>query len=429
MKSNFATTAAAVAVIGAGAFLAGRSSVSNEPDTQATKDKASALSARASGSPASIAESNARSARTSQTGRSSSIAQAGTKEERLAKLESIIRGNDPIARNRAFLAYLDQLDPAELKDAVEKFRSLGITEERFSEYSMLLTVWAKSDPMAALAYAKEHTRGGFATNTILSAWATNDPEAAIQWAKANHEGDEANPYMAGIIKGLAATDPVRATQLLTEMPFGEERAEALSGLLPQILAQGPEAAREWIASISDERLRNGAMARAAEELAAVDPKGTADWLLANPGEATQRNMDNVLSAWMDKDQAGAMAYYQALPAGEARSNALRGIVNSLAVENPKAAANYLDNHSADVNDRVVQQFVWHSFGEDPALAASYIAKISNPEERDGTYRRMIDGWLRQDEAAARTWIQSNPLPPSVQQHVQGSLQKLDQRKQ
>ena len=429
MKSNFATTAAAVAVIGAGAFLAGRSSVSSDQETQASKDRASALSSRASGNASASGESSSRSGRSSTNGRSSAVAQAGTKEERLAKLEAIIRGDDPIARNRAFLAYLDQIDPAELKDAVEKFRSLGITEERFSEYSMLLTVWAKADPMAALAYAKENTRGGFATSTILSAWASNDPEAAIQWAKANHEGDEANPYMAGIIKGIAATDPVRATQLLAEMPFGEERGEALSGLLPHILAQGPEAAREWIASISDERLRNGAMSRVAEELAAVDPKGTADWLLANPGEATQRNMDNVLSAWMEKDQAGAQAYYQALPAGEARSNALRGIVNSLAMENPKAAANYIDNHPADVNDRVVQQFVWHSFGEDPALAASYISKISNSDERDGTYRRMIDGWLRQDEAAARTWIQSNQLPPSVQQHVQGSLQKLDQRKQ
>lgn len=429
MKSNFATTAAAVAVIGAGAFLAGRSSVSSNQDTQTAKDKAATLSSRASGSTASSGESGGRSPR-STTGRTSSAnAQPGTKEERLAKLESIIRGDDALARNRAFLAYLGQLDPAEIKDAVDKFRGLGITQERFSEYSLLLTVWAKSDPLAALAYAKENTQGGFATNTILSAWAANDPEAAIQWAKANHKGEDANPYMAGIIKGLAGTDPTRATQLLTEMPFGDQRGEALAGLLPHILSQGPEAAREWITSISDVQLRNGAMGRVAEQLAAIDPKGTADWLLANPGEATQRNMDNVLSAWMEKDQPGAIAYYSALPAGEARSNALRGVVNSMAMDDPKAAANFMDSHAGDVNDRVVQQFVWHSFGEDPNLAASYIAKISDPGERDGTYKRMIDGWLRQDEAAARNWIQSNQLPPSVQEHVQGALQRLNQRKQ
>jgi len=429
MKSNFTTTAAAVAVIGVGAFLAGRSSISTSQNDSKAVEKSGPSSSRSSISTNAGNDSGSRPSRSSSGPRTSSVAQAGTKEERLAKLESIIRGDDPIARNRAFLAYLDQLDPTEIQDAVEKFRSLGITEERFSEYSMLLTVWAKTDPTAALAYAKEHTRGGFATNTILSAWAANDPEAAIQWAKANHQGEDANPYMAGIIKGIAASDPARATQLLTEMPFGDQRGEALAGLLPHILSQGAEPTREWIASISDERLRNGAMARVAEDLAAMDPKGTADWLLANPGEATQRNMDNVLSVWMDKDQNGAMAYYQALPAGEARSNALRGIVNSLAVEDPKAAANYIDNHPADVNDRLVQQFVWHSFGEDPNLAASYIAKISDQGEREGTYRRMLDGWLRQDEAAARTWIQSNQLPPAVQEHFQNTLQKLDQRKQ
>jgi len=347
----------------------------------------------------------------------------------MAKLESIIRGDDPIARNRAFLAYLDQIDPMELRDAVDKFRSLGITDERFSEYSMLLTVWAKSDPTAALAYAKEKTRGGFTTNTILSAWASNDPEAAIQWAKANHQGDGANPYMAGIIKGIASSDPARATQLLTEMPFGEERGEALAGLMPHIMAQGPEAAREWIAAIDDERLRNGAMTRVAEDLAAVDPKRTADWLLANPGEATIGKLDNVLSVWMDTDRPAAMAYYQGLPPGENRSNALRGIINSLAVSNPREAANYLDNHSGDVTDREVQHFVWHSFGEDPSLAVSYIAKITDPTKRDGTYTKMIDGWLRQDEPAARAWIQSNQLPPAVQDHVQHSLQKREERTQ
>jgi hypothetical protein len=427
MKSNFATTAAAVAVIGAGAFLAGRSSASNGSDKAVAMGKEGSVSSRASGSAASGRESGGRASRLGSSGRSSSAAQAGTKEERLAKLESIIRGDDPIARNRAFLAYLDQLDPSELKDAVDKFRSLGITDERFSEYSMLLTLWAKSDPTAALAYAKENTRGGFATNAILSAWAANDPEAAIRWAKANHQGEDANPYMAGIIKGIASTDPARATQLLAEMPFGEQRGEALAGLLPHILSQGNAATREWIASISDERLRNGAMGRVAEELAATDPKGTADWLLANPGEASLRNMDNVISTWMEKDKSAAMAYYQALPAGETRTNALRGVVNSLAMENPKEAANFMDNHPADVNDRVVQQFVWHSFGEDPSLAISYISKISDSDARDNIYRRTIDGWLRQDEPAARSWLQTNQLPPSVQEHVQSSLLKLNQK--
>ncbi|MEI7928711.1 MAG: hypothetical protein WCH40_09185, partial [Verrucomicrobiales bacterium] len=313
MKSNFTTTAAAVAVIGAGAFLAGRSSMPPAPGRPSSGEKSPSLSSRAGASGSLSADSGSRTtSRTGTASRNSSIAQAGTKEERMAKLESIIRGDDPIARNRAFLAYLDQIDPMELRDAVDKFRSLGITDERFSEYSMLLTVWAKSDPTAALAYAKEKTRGGFTTNTILSAWASNDPEAAIQWAKANHQGDGANPYMAGIIKGIASSDPARATQLLTEMPFGEERGEALAGLMPHIMAQGPEAAREWIAAIDDERLRNGAMTRVAEDLAAVDPKRTADWLLANPGEATIGKLDNVLSVWMDTDRPAAMAYHQGL---------------------------------------------------------------------------------------------------------------------
>jgi len=83
-------------------------------------------------------------------------------------------------------------------------------------------------------------------------------------------------------------------------------------------------------------------------------------------------MDNVISAWMDTDKDSAIAYYQGLPSGDLRTNALRGVANSLALEDPVSAANFIDANAADANDRVYQQFVWHSFGEAPEIAANYI---------------------------------------------------------
>lgn len=271
--------------------------------------------------------------------------------------------------------------------------------------------------MAALTYAKENTGNQFATNTILTAWATADPEAAIRWAETNHEGEGANPFMAGIIRSLAATDPSRATQLLTSMPRSQERGEALDAMLPHLLKQGAAATRSWIESITDESLRNGAMMRAAEQLAATDPAGTAAWLLANPSEATQRRMDDVYSAWAQKDEKAALSSLAALPSGENRSNALRGLVSSVAVNDPKAAVSMMDRFPGDVNDRVVQNFVWHSFGNDPSVAVNQIARISNERDRDQMYRRTIDAWLERDAAAATAWMKTNPLPPAVQQYL------------
>lgn len=421
MKLTPATTIAAVAVIGAGGFLIGRISSPDASGTEAGQAmEAGGLPTRSSarggdgadGGPESRASSRGETANTRD------------RQATLARLESIVRGEDALERNRAMLALIDRLSPDEFEDAVAHFRSLGLTEQRFGEYAMLLSAWAKVDPTAALAYAQENTRGGFASNTILTAWAGTDPDAAIRWAEANHTGDGPNPHMAGIIRGIAATDPVRATELMTAMPRSNERGQALDAMLPHLLAKGVDETRDWISNLTDDSLRNGAMIRAAERLAEKDPRGTADWLLANPGEATQRRLDDVLSTWARTDQDAAVSYFTSLPAGEARSNALRGVVSSIAANDPTAAAEMIDRYSGDVNDRVVQNFVWHSFGNDPALAANYIGRIDNAGQRDNMYRRTLEHWLRRDPAAAQNWIQANQLPNNVQRHVDRRIDEL-----
>lgn len=432
MKLTPATIIAAIAVIGASGFFIGR--LTGTDSTNANNgEETSTVSNNRSTSRASAADGTApsnRPGRPSASGRdSASAGNLATPEQRRARLEEIVRGENAIDRNRALLAFIDQLAPGEFEDAIASFRGLGITESRFGEYALLLTAWAEVDPMAALTYSKENTRGGFATNTILAAWANKDAEGAVQWAIANHTGEGANPYMAGIIRGIAGSDPTRATQLLTEMPRSEERGEALDAMLPHLLRQGPDAARDWITSLTDDSLRNGAMTRAADQLAAIDPQGTADWLLANPGEASQRRMDDVIATWARTDEAGALSYFKALPSGEARTNALRGVISTVATTDPARAADMIDSYAGDVNDRVVQNFVWHSFGSDPAIAATYIGRITDEGERDNMYRRTLDYWLRQDAEAAQTWIQSNTLPESVQGHLQRRINEMQQRQQ
>lgn len=414
MKSSSLTTIAALAIIGAGGFMAGRISSSDAAKTD-SDGPAETRSSRSSSQSGAVAGGG--SSTKSQRAERAERASTGTSAERIARLDSIIRNENPLDRSRALLAYIDQLAPGDFEEAIAHFRSLGITDSRNGDYAMLLSGWAQADPMAALAYAKDNTRGGFATNTILTTWASTDPEGAIRWAETNHEGDGANPYMAGIIRSLAATDPARATTLLTGMPMSRERGDALDAMLPHLLTQGNEATRAWIEGITDESLRSGAMLRVAEKLAATDPAGTAQWLLANPSEATQRRIDDVYNAWAAQDQQAALSAFATLPSGENRSNALRGLITNMANQDPSAAISMMDRYPNDVTDRVVQNVVWHSFGNDPATAVSQIARIADERERNRTYGRTISYWLERDATAANTWLQSNPLPPAVQEEV------------
>jgi hypothetical protein len=418
MKTQKYAIYAALLVTGAAGFMIGRNT---RPESSASQESTGPAATRATRSAQSASAGNpgptSREARAAA--RSSSAPQSAL--ERLARLEGIVRGENPLDRNRALLAFIDQLGPDDFEGAVAHFRSLGITDSRLGEYTLLLSAWAKADPLAALSYAGENTRGNFAANTILTTWASIDPQSAIRWAEANHTGEEANPYMAGVIRGIAANDPQLATSLLTSMPRSRERGDALDAVLPYLLAQGNDAARTWIENISDEALRSGAMQRVADRLAASDPAGTAAWLIANPGEATQRSMDDVYRTWARQDEQAAMASLQTLPSGENRSNALRGILNNIAAEDPSRALSMMDRYASDLNDRVVQDFVWNSYRNNPSIAVSQIARITNTGHRDYMYRRTLDRWLESEPAAARAWIQSNTLPPAVQERFQRQL--------
>jgi hypothetical protein len=414
MKLTPATALVALALIGVVGFIAGRVSISDSPPAVEEAQAENRTTRSASRDSASGTAETKRSNRPATADKSDT---AGTIEDQLARMETIVRGENPLERNRALLAFIDKLAPGDFEQAVASFRSLGITESRMGEYSLLLTAWAQADPFSALTYAKKNTTNSFATDTILTSWATTDPEAAIRWAQADFTGDGANPHMPGIIRGLIESDPTRATQLLAAMPRSEERAKGLDFMVPHLLRQGSEATRAWIAAITDESLRNGAILRTADKLADADPAGTASWLLDNPGEASQRRMGDVYSAWAKQDKQAALSSLNALPAGDFRSNALRGMVSSVASADPKAAITLMDQYANDVTDRVVQNFVWHSYDSDPATAASQISRIGDERQRDQMYRRMLDNWIERDPASAQAWIQTNSLPQSIRDRI------------
>lgn len=349
---------------------------------------------------------------------SSQAGKALSPADRLARLESLVRGENPYERNRALLAFLDRLAPGDFESVVDHFRSLGITEERLGEYGLILAAWAKADPLAALAYAKAKTETPFAGRAILASWATEDAAAAIRWAQNNHQGEGANPWLIGVIRGIAATDIEGATDLLKSMPRSVERGEALDALLPHLLAKGNESTRSWITSIDDEALRNGAMIRTAEALAKTDPSGTVAWLMENPGEALDRRLDDVFGIWAKQDESAARDALNTIPAGEIRSDALRGVVTRLALNKPSDAIALMNQYPDEVNDRTVRNFIWHSFGNNPAAALGEVARIGDDNRRNEMYRRALGAWMRRDADAADAWLNANPLPESVTRSLQ-----------
>lgn len=416
MKWNATSVSAACIVIGVGGFLLGKITSSNsglsEEDRLAEMPEKLIHQRPVGGNADSRSRAGAnRPNRPTQQKADTSF------DQKILKMEQIVRGENALDRSRAMLDWIESLAPQDFEAAVARFRSLGLTEARMGEYAMLLTAWAEADPISALAYTTKNTNSGMATNTVLSAWASRNPEAAIAWAKANHEGDDANPHMAGIIRGLVGTDPTRATALLKEMPFSVERADALEAMIPHLLQIGSEDAKKWIADLSDERLKGGAVARYAEAMAKQDPAGTAFWLMENLTESSVRSVDDVFREWARADSVAALANFEGLPAGEARSRALRGMVMADAGKNPQAAADLMNRFREDITDNTVQHFIWNSFEKAPDVATKQIGLIQDERYRNRMYERALGAWLERDQPAAQKWINTANLPASVMESL------------
>ncbi len=272
-------------------------------------------------------------------------------EDGLKHLEAVIRDKDSLDRTHDLLAYIEQLSPEEFEGAVGRFRSLGLTKDRMGEFAMLLTAWAKVDPAAALAYTQAHTHDPFATKVVLSTWGAKDPAAA----------------------------------------------------------------RSWVDSLPNSSFRSAAKASLASQLAKGDPQGTAAWLLADSGDKVNSKLDNVFHTWAKQDQAGALAAYNALPAGPARDSALRGIADATTAKDPPAGAALLEAHPTDVSDKTIKAYAWEAYKTDPALGASALAGMSDPKKQTKAYKKMLDTWVAEAPTLAKSWIQTNQLPPPIKQ--------------
>ncbi len=409
MKLNIPTTAAAVIIIGLGGFMAGRvTSPQSATGSSSSASDSAGGSGRSSNGNSSSANSSAGRDRPERGGGS-----AESRAERLAKLESIVAGEDPFTRNRAIMELIDQLGPDDFANALTRFQELGFTKSRLGEYSLLLSAWAQVDPVGALEYSAKSASGKFARETVLTAWATNDPDAAIRWAEQAHTGKDANPYLPGIIRGLAGTDPARATALLASLPGSTERGDGLDFMLPHLLQQGPDATRAWIASIQDESLKDGAMIRSARQLAEKDPAATVDWLLETPGEGTQRRIDDTFGVWAARDKEAAMAKFNELPAGEVRTDALRGMVSSVAETDPAGALEMMNRYPDDLDDKSISDYVKDASKTDPSLALAQVSRIEDEKERDNVQGKTLGRWMESDPEAAQQWLDANPVSEAV----------------
>lgn len=404
--NSFLLPVACVASAGI-AFLAGRH-LAPVPDVDSGASSSAAAAANAGSPSGSLIERDAESRQAARE-----RARSGSAELEI-QVRELMRNPDSLERNRQLFALLENVATnEEYLELVSSFRELGITQDRMGEYRLMLTSWAKVDPLGALDYASENTGGNFARQTILATWAGADADSALAWALENAPaGDRANPWVVGVIEGVAATDLDRASQLTATLPRSRERGDALDTLVQQLAGREPVDMLAWTTNFQDdENLRHAALSQVAALTAREDIDTTIAYLdsIAGDDNARLRAVDEVTAVWAETDASAAMAYVDTLPVTE-QGQAIEGIMRQLSSQDPTRAADYLRSNS-EVPDmeEARRNFVYGAYRENPALAAEFVPQLGDGNNRNRAYRRVYREWAEQDPAAARQWLESQDM--------------------
>jgi hypothetical protein len=345
---------------------------------------------------------------------------AGQKEGDAAKpvdrdLSSILSLTSRLDRTQRLLAFLDRLPADQFASVYEELRNSPSAELRGSERGLILQAWAERDPLGAVAFLQEKGAGDWEREATLSTWAANDPQAAFAWAKEAPDEGQVNNWLLGATRGIAAADPQLARDYLAQLE-GRTRDQAIDAVEPYVTQFGFDYAKDWISGLTDEGLRNRASREMARDLANLDPAQAGAWNAAMTDVETRRDVsETVADRWARTDLAAARTWVEGLPE-DTKSEAAEGVARQFARQDPAEAAQWLarlgDNPDLDGARRIL---IEESYRNSPETSLNFVSNITDQRAQQGYYWRFLGDWMRRDEAAARTWMNSNTqvLPPQI----------------
>ncbi|CAA6679386.1 MULTISPECIES: hypothetical protein [unclassified Lentimonas] len=209
---------------------------------------------------------------------------------------------------------------------------------------VLISEWAKKDPLSAVMYAQEVNRTDLVYES-LHQMAQQNPDEAFSWIERNKSVDGDSRYLTmAVFQGIAQADPVDAVARVEQMPIGSQRDELLSITVNQWAQQDVYAAFDWLetAEMTPQfpYLYNQMMGSYIEQ----DPFQAAALISdMEPCENKRNFVSQVACKIAERDVDYALEWVQALD-GEDKTYALQGVMDRWSSTNATAALGYIMNH-------------------------------------------------------------------------------------
>lgn len=191
-------------------------------------------------------------------------------------------------------------------------------------------------------------------------------------------------------------------------------------------------------------LRDEAIIRLLRELSATDPAEAVTFACQNPEVHGQAGLATELFAgWLEKDEAGALAFAGAFARGEARDGFVAAIASHLASQDPEKAlamAGGLPGYDGDISllppagrwdesDEIDGSVREHAYAgifrewaaSDPAAAAARASGLSDPLLRNLALQEIGRKWVLKDPDTAAKWATAFPEGRDRDSAVEGII--------
>ena len=303
--------------------------------------------------------------------------------------------------------------------------------------------WGASDPAGALAATSELRRADLRSSLqhgLMMRWVMLDRDAAQMWLQAQPPSTKRAALTDGFVSGLAQSTPHEALDFALGLAANERR-DAADTVLRVWARQDPRRAAEALAGLGDQAIAKRSAATVLQEWASVDAYVALDWLsrqdaLGQDGwlstvplrkiaehepvdaldlaldlpEEREEAVAAVLEVWALNDPRAAAAWLQRSLA-QVDPSAISAVASSYAKEDMDDALDWLQAQPQERQENAVYSMVIAA--QSLAEASRVVAALDDPEMRKQAVDSAVGYWASADPAETLAWIGRTAAPDEM----------------